>query len=116
VNGFGSGYWSLLVASVEFLIVVTVEVNLALGLRRRPVSRLVTVIVRDFYGRAPRRRNDAVLWATFLVAFQFFPLNQERLFGGTFPPDHITGAAVILAELLFGAYLWRGTRPDGPLS
>jgi hypothetical protein len=111
MNTFGSVYWSLLAAGIAFLMVATFEIRLALSLGRTPVSRLLVQIVRDFGRLGQPQRTSAVGWGLALVAFQLYPLTQERLFGGSLPPDHIGGLAVIVAEIAFGAYVWHGTRP-----
>ncbi len=72
------------------------------------------MIARDFEAPVSHRRTYLATYALILAMFQFFPLSQERLLGGSSPPNHISGAAVVAAEILFAVYVWLGTRPAEP--
>jgi hypothetical protein len=100
-----------LVAAVELLVAVSLEVRVALALGRIPKSRVLAGIVRDVPRPRTKAKANAAALAVLLALFQLLPLGQERLLGGAQPPGHISGAGVIIAEVLFGIWLWLGTRP-----
>lgn len=108
---FASAYWSLLAAFVCLTFAITFEIRIAVRLKRQTSLPLIARLL-DPERSSALRRGDALKWAAILAALQWFPLDQERLFGGTLLPDHITGAAVILMELLVGACMWLGTQPS----
>jgi hypothetical protein len=114
MSGFGDFYMGCLLAVAESVVAVAIEVRIALGLGRTPGSGPVAMIARDFEAPGSHRRTYLAVCALILAMFQFFPLSQERLFGGSSPPNHISGAAVIVAEIVFAVYIWLGTRPAEP--
>ena len=103
--------FSLFVAAVELVVAGIFESRVALALGRRPSSRLLVGIISYIPRPKAKPRDEVAISAVLLALYQAFPLSQERLFGGSQPPDHISGVGVILAEVLFGAWLWVGARP-----
>ena len=104
-------HFPLLVAAVELVVAGIFETRVALALGRRPSSRLLAGIIRYVPRPKAKPRDEVVISAVLLALYQAFPLSQERLYGGSQPPDHVAGVGVIVVEVLFGAWLWLGTRP-----
>lgn len=103
--------FSVALAVAELMIGATFEVRVAVGSGRPLRSRLLSWVARKVYRPVSAPRMDAARWAVILAIFQLFPLSRERVFGGSQPPDHVSGAAVIVAEVIVGTWLWLATRP-----
>jgi hypothetical protein len=103
--------FSVLVAVVEFGIAAMLAVRLFFALGRRPNSPRLVWMDKLAMSPSSKRRYDALLFMVALIAYQLAPLSRERLFGGGLPPDHISGVAVIVAEVLFISWLLLVTLP-----
>lgn len=103
--------FSALVAVVEFGIAALLALRLLLTLGRRPNSPRLIWMDRFAMPLASKRRYDALIFMVALIAYQLAPLSRERVFGGGLPPDHISGVAVMVAEVLFVSWLLLVTSP-----
>jgi hypothetical protein len=101
-----------LAAAVELLFAGVFETRIVLGVGRTPSSHVLAAILR--YVPRPRAKPwQEVLVAGALLAFvQIFPMGREGIWGDRTQADHIGGAGVIAAEILFGLWLWFGTHWD----
>ncbi len=101
-----------LIAAFELLIAFIFETRVVLGLGREPTSRLLAGVVRYVPRPEASPKAAAAVAGVLLAVCQVFPLGQERLFGGSQPPDHISGIGVIIVEMLLGAWLWFDTHRE----
>jgi hypothetical protein len=101
----------LLATGLELLIACSLEARLVVALGRRPSSRLVGACLSGLPFPESRERVATAVLTVLLVLVQALPLIRLGVLGDSHPPDHISGSFVIVAELLFGAWLWLGTRP-----
>lgn len=113
---FGALVTSLAIAAFEIVLAVGLETRLAVALGRRPGDRLVSMYLNGLPRSVSRQPTSAAILAVLLLLFQAFPLARQGILGATQSPDPISGAGVIIVELMIGAGLWLGMRPIGESS